>query len=150
MRFAVSRRTWLGLLLAGLLLGAAVVWIVWTKQLARAEAAVVGTWITPLQPDGFATALLLRSDRTCRVRWLDRAGHDTKFAHPPREGRWWVEGGTLFIDTDTSIEPSWFDFRRRSKRAALAWPFAIEEETLVLGPQTNTPVTLRRNADTPP
>jgi hypothetical protein len=142
------RKTWSLLLLCGLLLGAVLIWIVWTKQLAPAEAAIVGTWITPLQPDGFATALLLRPDRTCRVRWLDRDGKGTKLAHPPREGRWWLEEGTLFVDT--SVEPSWFDFQSRRKNAELAWPFDIREETLVLGPRTKMPVTLRRDADAPP
>jgi hypothetical protein len=140
--------TWFRLLLGGLLLAAVVAWIVWTKQPGPVGPAVVGTWTTPLQPDGFATALHLRPDRTCRVRWLDRAGKDTKFAYPPREGRWWLEGGTLFVDA--SIEPSWYDFPWRTKNASVAWLFAVQEETLVFGPQTNTPVTLHRNADPPP
>jgi len=134
------------------LLGAGVLWMGWVQahRLAPGEAAVVGTWLTPLQPDGFSTVILLRPDRTCRVRWLDGAGKDTKPGHPPREGRWWVNGASLFVDV--SLQPSWLEdsTQRRTKRAALAWPFAIQEETLVLGPQTNTPVTLRRKAGTLP
>jgi hypothetical protein len=142
----VSRKTRLRVLPGGLLLGAAVVlWLVWTKQLAPAEAAVAGSWITPLRPDGSATAILLRRDRTCLARWRNRAGEDTQ---APREGRWWVDGGTLFVDTSTA--PPWYEFERRRKLVAMAWTFAIHEETLVLT-QSRPPLTLRRgDADAPP
>ena len=142
-----NKRFQLLIILSGLFLGIAA-WILWPQQLTPTEATVIGTWTTPLQPDGFATVVLLRPDRTCRVRWLDHAGEDTKRAHAPREGRWWVEGETLFVDT--SVERPWFEFASRKNRAAQAWPFAIEDETLVFGQQANAPLTLRRSPDAPP
>lgn len=101
----MSRKNWLRLVLGVLLLGAsAVVLEFLVKRLAPSKAAFAGTWITASQPDGFATAMVLRPNGTCRVRWLDGAGNDTKPGHPPREGRWWLRGETLFVDA--SVEPS--------------------------------------------
>ena len=145
----MSRKNWLRLFLGVLLLGAsAVVLDFWAQRLAPSKAAFAGTWITASQPDGFATAMLLRPNGTCRVRWLDGAGNDTKPGHPPREDRWWLRGETLFVDA--SVEPSWFDFKTRRENVAQAWPFTIQEESLVFGAVSNTPTTLSRVADALP
>ena len=72
----MSRKNWLRLFLGVMLLGAsAMVLDFWVQRLASSKAAFAGTWITASQPDGFATAMLLRPNGTCRVRWLDGAGN---------------------------------------------------------------------------
>lgn len=105
----------------------------------------VGTalWImaTSLQPDGFSTLLDLRANHTCEVRWLDGAGQATKPFHPPREGRWWIDDNTLFVDA--SLHPK----RRESRNA---WRFSVQKEVLVVQAQTLDAITLRRIAGPPP
>src|SRR5882724_4615296 len=76
----------------------AALWVFWVPPLSADEAALVGEWLSPVQPDGSSTAVVLNPDRTCRVRWLDAAGDDDK-ASPPQLGRWRVAGGKLYVDT---------------------------------------------------
>ena len=81
------------------LAGAALVaWLFSARPLSPPEAAVVGTWLGPRQPDGSYTAVILNSDRSSRVRWLDAAGQDDP-QQPPQDGRWRFEGRTLVVDT---------------------------------------------------
>src|SRR4051794_13037004 len=83
---------------AGLVAVAVTIWGLSPRPLSPAEAAIVGEWLSPRQPDGSSTAVVLNPDRTCRVRWLASAGQDDP-AQPPQDGRWRVEGRTLFVDT---------------------------------------------------
>src|SRR5262249_46645780 len=100
-------------------------------------------WLTPTQPDGSSTALVLNPDRTCRLRWLDAGGGEAPNT-PPQEGRWRVEGGTLVVDTrrTTGLEFSGGDLRRR--RSGHTWSFAVVEGGLIHGRESPKPVTLRR------
>jgi hypothetical protein len=153
---AMLQKKWLPLsiVLGGLALGIATVWLFWTQQLTPIEARVIGTWISLPQRDGFSTLMLVRPDRTCQVRWLDGAGNDTKPGHPPRDSNWWIDGTVLFVDVagqPSWFEPGWWDFQGREKTAVLyAWRFAIQEESLVLGRPKYAPITLRRQQDAPP
>jgi hypothetical protein len=142
----MKKQLLLSVILAALVVVVVSIWLFWPPGLAPSEVSVVGEWATPQQEDGFSTNLVLLPDRTCLVRWIDGAGNDTKAGHPPREGQWWIEDGTLFVDP--SLTPAWrgvVEFINRKKRAKFAaWPLAIQDEALVLGPMTKTPVILRR------
>jgi hypothetical protein len=124
------------------LAGAAVaLWLLSPQPLSPAEAAVVGTWLSPRQPDGSSTAVVLNPDRTCRVRWVDAAGQDDP-GQPPRDGWWRIEGGKVVVDTrrprvlPVGDRPPWWE-----------WSFEVAGETLVHGPQSVAPVVLRRSQD---
>lgn len=136
----MPRRKWLPLLVLGaLLLALATVWRLWWPPLTSTETAILGSWSSALQPDGLSTVVLLRADRTGTVRWLNQDGVDGRAAH---ECRWWVEGEMLFVDT--SRVPGFWEFKMPSRNPANAWPFAIQEDTLLFGPQTEAPLALRR------
>jgi hypothetical protein len=148
----VLRNKWLwrSLVLSGLLLFAATVLSYRTSQLVPAEAAIVGTWTTPRQPDGTSTVLQLRPDRTVGIRWLHAAGNDTKDGLPPREGKWWVENETLFVDA--RLQPHWFERPpwKRTPARATAWRLAIQDGSLILGAQSTNPITLTKVMEAQP
>src|SRR4051794_16058730 len=95
-------RSRLGLAVGGLalvaILTAVTVWVFLPRPLPPDEAAVVGDWQTPTQPDGSSTVIALNSDRTCRVRWLDAAGGDDP-GSPPQNGRWRIDRGVVVVNT---------------------------------------------------
>jgi hypothetical protein len=84
--------------------------------------------------------MLLRPDRTCQVRWLNQAGGDGRA--PYECHRWWVEGGTLFVDRSRVM--GLFELQARSTTAAKVWRFATQEDTLLFALHDNAPVALRR------
>src|SRR5262245_49500522 len=57
-----------------LIVGAVAVWGFQARPLGPTEVPLVGAWLTPTQPDGSSTVLILNPDRTCRIRWLDATG----------------------------------------------------------------------------
>src|SRR3954470_23646587 len=101
-----SKRVRIMLVVVGLLAASAAAsnWL--ARRLSPAEETFVGTWATRPrpQPDGAVAALLLRPDRTCRVRWLDAAGNE-KPARPPLNGDWRVQGGWLMADMRNGAGP---------------------------------------------
>src|SRR5262249_19402213 len=105
--------------------------------------AVVGTWLSPRQPDGSSTAVALNPDRTCRVRWLDAAGQDDP-QQPPRDGWRRIEGRTVVVDPR---RPRWLP--RGSRPAWWEWSCEVVGETLVHGSESGATVVLRRPADAP-
>jgi hypothetical protein len=141
----VLRRNRLPLLVlpGALLLVGSAAWKLGTPRLTSTEAAIQGLWSSAPQTDGLSTTMLLRPDRTCQVRWLNRAGGDGRAPHECR--RWWVEGGTLFVEQ--SRAPGWFELQARSTTAPKVWlwRFAIQEDTLLFARQNNAPMTLRRS-----
>jgi len=126
-----------------LILAALAVWVFRTPSLPPAQAALVGAWVTPPQPDGSSTVLVLHPDRSCRLRWLDGAGNEDS-AQPSQEGRWRVEGETLHVDTRRSHGAQLTSDGLVVHRSGHVWAFAIQEDTLVHGPKSTSPVTLRR------
>jgi hypothetical protein len=124
----------------------ALAWLSSPRPLSPPEAAVVGTWLSPRQPDGSSTAVILNPNRSCRVRWLDAAGQNDP-QQLPQNGRWRVKGETLVIDT------------RRPRVASRLfggtpppgheWSFEVADEALVHGPRSGAPVVLRRSAEAP-
>src|SRR6516225_5543375 len=130
-----SKRWGLLIILGGLLLGGATVWVWWPRPLSPAEAAVVGTWFTPTQPDSSSTTLLLRPNRICQVRWLGAAGNEQP-AQPPRDGHWRVEGETLIVTTYRESGLLWSLARVLAralggKPSEQVWDFAVADGGLV-------------------
>jgi hypothetical protein len=127
-----------GLGLAIVLAVVAAIWLSWSRRHASVEAALTGAWRLPAEPDGSWTQLVLRDGRTCQIRWFDAASN-LRPSHPIQNGKWWVSGDRMLVDTRRKTRTPWFAGVFGSQTTGKLLEFRIEDGVLVYGWQGAVP-----------